>query len=111
MNGRCNFDFLSMHCDSGGPVTFLLFALFVVCVLLCIVFACLIDWRLWKHHPKEHAAIRLGVLIAHQGYAWRDRGRGLDDSSLIKLLDRYRLVQIAAYGLLALMAVSAYLGL
>ena len=109
--GHCTFGFVYVHCVDVGPVTRILFFLFMGCVLACLVFAALIDNRLFKNHPEECDEVRLGFLVAYQGYAWRRRGRALGDGRLTTLLDRYRNIQAATYGLVAIIALAAYMGL
>jgi hypothetical protein len=100
-----------MHCSATGPITHIVFLLLFVCVVLWLILAALIDNRLFNQHPKECQEVRLNLFAGYQFYAWRHRGRALEDKRLTILLDGYRLLQVVTLALLVLILPTSYFGL
>lgn len=86
-----------------------LIAAIFVCALASLVPTSALYRRLQKRHPAEWADSRHHALTGYQVYAWQSRGRRLGDGAVVRLLDRLRLLQAVAYGLVLLLVVERYL--
>jgi len=111
MRDHCAIGNLAIPCITSGPLALLVFAVLMACVLSLLLFAVLIDRALATRHPQEYEHSRLDALSGYVFYVWQRRGRSLGDERLTELLDRCRLIQATAYGLIALVKLSFYVGL
>jgi hypothetical protein len=111
MRGHCTFGNSALPCLTSGPIGLGLFAVFMACVLSALFLAALIGRALSTRHPHEYERTRLNVFTGYIFYVWRRRGRTLGDEKLTKLLDQSRFVQAIAYGVAAIIKLSALAGL
>ena len=109
--GHCTFGNPAMPCITSGPVGLGLFVVFMACVLSALLLAALIGRALAIRHPEEYEHTRLNAFTGYIFYVWQRRGRTLGDAKLTELLDQSRLIQATAYGVAAIIKLSALAGL